>query len=633
MSSFHEKYQHHYRWLSVLSVIFFTFIASVLISYFIFEKKYQNKVYPGVFLGATNLSGLTKDDVTALINKKIDHMNQNGIVFTYNNNAATLYPLVSSIEGDLAYQIIDFDTEKAADSAISYGRDENLINNLLEKFAALGYRYQIAMEYAIYEPEVEKFLDDNFKKFEAPAKDAELSYKLNKENNSVSFSVKDETYGQIINVAKAKNSLRERLNNLNPEKIELSAEINYPQIVKDDILNIDTMAKKFYEKVPLSLKYETREWTLEDEDVLTWLQLKIDTEVQEKKVTINLNSEKIRDYLKKTIAANINKDAIDPKFNIKDGKVTEFQTGQEGIALDIEATAKKIEFFLNNDEVNKEIEVITEIKKSLSAAEIENFGIKELLGTGHSKFTGSSKSRVHNIKTGADAVNGSIVKPGEEFSLMATLGKIDKEAGYLPELVIKDNKTTPEYGGGLCQVGTTVFRGTVQAGLPVTARRNHSYRVSYYEPAGTDATIYDPWPDYRFKNDTNNHILILSRMEGYNLYFDFWGTKDGRIATSTYPTIYNIVKPAPTKIIETTTLKPGEKKCTEHAHNGADAYFDYKVTYPRSTELTTGLTGTSTEPIVKKTRFKSHYVPWREVCLVGVDKDKKASSTEAVIKK
>lgn len=626
MFSFHKKLKHHYKWLSVLSVIFFTIIVLVLSSYFIFENKYKNKIYPGVFLGTIDLGNLSRNDAIALVNKKIDNINQNGIVFHYNTDRATLYPLVSSLESDLAYQIIDFDTEKTANDAISYGRNENFFNNFLEKITALFYKYQIATNYTIHEPAVEKFIDDNFKRFEAPAKNAELIYELDKENKTVIFSIKEETYGQIINISQAKKDLRERLNNLASEPIELSAEINYPQINKTDILNIDTMAQKFYNKVPIILKYGNAKWTLNAENVLTWLQFKLDTETTEKKVFIGLNSEKIKDYLTANIATKIDKEAIDPKFDIKDGKVSEFQTGQEGIALDIEATAKKIEYFLNSDENNKELEIITEVKKSLSASEIENLGIKELLGTGHSKFTGSPKNRVHNIKTGANAVNGTIIEPGEEFSLLAALGKIDKDSGYLPELVIKDNKTVPEYGGGLCQVGTTVFRGTVNAGLPVTARRNHSYRVSYYEPAGTDATIYDPWPDYKFKNDTDNHILILSRMEGYNLYFDFWGTKDGRIATSTYPTIYNIVKPAPTKIIETPNLKPGEKKCTEHAHNGADAYFDYKVTYPPQ--------GTSTEPVVKDTRFRSHYVPWREVCLVGIDPNKnKATSTEAIIKK
>ena len=153
--------------------------------------------------------------------------------------------------------------------------------------------------------------------------------------------------------------------------------------------------------------------------------------------------------------------------------------------------------------------------------------------------------------------------------------------------------------------------------MPITQRRNHSYRVGYYEPAGTDATIYNPWPDYRFINDTENHVLIQSRIEGDDIYFDFWGTKDGREIDISDPVISNITKPQPTKIIETLDIPVGERKCTEHAHNGADAYFDYTVTYNNGS--------------IKEKRFSSHYVPWREVCLLGVKKLSTASSTEEII--
>lgn len=81
-----------------------------------------------------------------------------------------------------------------------------------------------------------------------------------------------------------------------------------------------------------------------------------------------------------------------------------------------------------------------------------------------------------------------------------------------------------------------------------------------------------------------------------------------------------MIKPQPTKIVETTELPVGKKKCTESSHNGADAYFDYKVTYP----------ATSSDPITKEVRFKSHYVPWQAVCLVGVEKIS-SSTPEAVV--
>ena len=77
---------------------------------------------------------------------------------------------------------------------------------------------------------------------------------------------------------------------------------------------------------------------------------------------------------------------------------------------------------------------------------------------------------------------------------------------------------------------------------------------------------------------------------------------------SANPIIYNIARPGPTKLIETLDLPAGEKKCTEHAHNGADAYFDYTVTYP--------------DGEIKEERFSSHYVAWPKLCLVGKKPDK-----------
>jgi len=154
----------------------------------------------------------------------------------------------------------------------------------------------------------------------------------------------------------------------------------------------------------------------------------------------------------------------------------------------------------------------------------------------------------------------------------------------------------------------------LDSGLPILERQNHSYRVSYYEPAGTDATIYNPKPDFRFINDTGNHILIQTYINGDELIFEFWGTKDGRKVVQTKPVIYNITSPPPTKYIETADLPPEKIKCTERAHNGASTSFDYTVTYPNNE--------------VKETVFDSHYRPWQEVCLVGVEPEKLEATEE-----
>ncbi len=119
-----------------------------------------------------------------------------------------------------------------------------------------------------------------------------------------------------------------------------------------------------------------------------------------------------------------------------------------------------------------------------------------------------------------------------------------------------------------------------------------------------DATIYDPKPDFRFTNDFSSHLLLQTRVQGDDITFEFYGTKDGREASTTTPRVYNVVKPGPTKIVETTDLKPGERKCIEKPHNGSDAEFSYTVKYADGrTEVE---------------KFTSHYRPWQEVCLVGV---------------
>ncbi|MCX6741316.1 MAG: VanW family protein, partial [Candidatus Parcubacteria bacterium] len=233
---------------------------------------------------------------------------------------------------------------------------------------------------------------------------------------------------------------------------------------------------------------------------------------------------------------------------------------------------------------------------------------------GTSNFAGSPVNRRHNIAVGAKILNGLLIKPSEEFSLVKALGTIDDKAGFLPELVIKGDRTVPEFGGGLCQIGTTTFRVALYSGLPITARTPHSYRVVYYEPAGMDATIYNPQPDLRFINDTGANILFETKIDGNILTFDFYGTSDGRKTDITQPILSNITPPGSPLEIKTTDLAPGVRKKLESAHAGADAEFSRTITYVDGSQ--------------KTQTWKSHYRPWQEVWMVGVASlDEVATST------
>ncbi len=614
MINFHSQKKYpHSRWLLDIVTIFIIGIILIASFYLIFEKKYQNKIYLGVTTAGIDLGGKTHKQAEEIINKKINKLSLDGIIFYYQGDKTIITPIVSDLNPDLAYRIIDFNTEQAIAGAFAFGRNKNFFINLRNKIYTAAFGHSIIFNVAVNEKEIKQILKNNFKKFEMPAQNAKLTYNeqslLGGEKN-IKFTVRKEKTGKIINYEKGIDRLKKRLARINGGPIKLSAKTEYPKIYKKDALNVENKALKFLNAAPIFLKYGGREWEITQERLAPWLTLQINPNYKnskkENKIIIGLNEAGIKQYLLDEVSPAINKDPLEAKFEIKNGRVTKFQSGYDGIQLNIKDNLEKIKSTIKSNQ-NKIIELtVKEIKNNNSLKDINNLGIKEIIGTGSSDFSGSPKNRRRNIAIGADTLNGILIKPDEEFSLMGALGEIDAKSGYLPELVIKGGKTIAEYGGGLCQIGTTMFRAALASGLPITQRRNHSYRVSYYEPAGTDATIYDPWPDFRFLNDTGNYILIQSRIEGDKIYFDFWGTKDGRSVNQTYPVIYNIVKPGPAKLIETLNLPPGKKKCTERAHNGADAYFDYKVSYP--------------DGKTKEKRFNSHYVPWREVCLIGVKK-------------
>lgn len=250
-----------------------------------------------------------------------------------------------------------------------------------------------------------------------------------------------------------------------------------------------------------------------------------------------LNTELVKKYIE-TLAQKINREPVNATLNMQDGKISVFTLNQKGIQLDNTSSTALLISYLTGETPASDIQLAySEKDPDISIDSIDNLGITSLIGEGHSNFRGSPKNRVFNIKVAVAKFNGMLIKPGEEFSFVKNLGPVDGEHGYLPELVIKNDKTEPEFGGGICQVSTTAFRAAIYSGLEITARKNHAYPVSYYNPQGMDSTIYIPKPDLRFINNTPGHILIQTEIVGTELIFRFFGTADGRKVTVDGPHI------------------------------------------------------------------------------------------------
>lgn len=198
-------------------------------------------------------------------------------------------------------------------------------------------------------------------------------------------------------------------------------------------------------------------------------------------------------------------------------------------------------------------------------------GITDLVGVGYSTYNSSPANRIANVNRGFEVFNGLFIEQGAEFSFTSSMGPIDAAHGWLPELVIKGDETIPEYGGGLCQVSSTMFRAALYSGLPITARKNHSYAVSYYaypNGYGLDATVYDPNPDLKFLNNTPGDLLIQGYTDGYDAYFVLYGTYDGRTVKMEGPYSYDYTSAAGPQITYTDELEPGVRVLEEYAHTG-----------------------------------------------------------------
>jgi vancomycin resistance protein YoaR len=238
------------------------------------------------------------------------------------------------------------------------------------------------------------------------------------------------------------------------------------------------------------------------------------------------SSQKVGDYLT-GLTPNINKSPANAQLAAQSGTVVVTAPSSNGADLNVSESTVATLDALNSGQT--EVRLVVDISRpEVREDNLAELGLKELVSTGYSNFYGSPANRIHNVRVGAAKFNGILIKPGEEFSFNETLGPVDASTGYLPELVILENKTTKEFGGGMCQVSSTAFRAALNAGMPILERLYHAYPVSYYKPYGVDATIYLPKPDLVFKNDTGHYVLIQTHIEGYKLTFDFYGTKPAR---------------------------------------------------------------------------------------------------------
>ncbi len=596
------------RWAALFAIA--GIIGLFLVASVVVEKVYAGKILPGIRVGREDLGGLTYQVALKQVSSKMSALDNEGIALRHEDQDIVLEFTVADPSGlGLTADVLEYDAEASVQAAFNIGRSGSRATAAVSSLKSLAFGQTISPVVKIDQAALDRALAAVLRQYETPSQ--AVGFELRAKND---ISVRAPKSGKVFDRRQIAGVVQRRITDVAREAVPVSLVDDTPDVTAAEAERLLPAVRKFVQSGPLTLSSDKKKITVQAVKHVLWMQ----PIREDKGLILGASAETVSDYLKE-LSPDVSTLPKEAKFQIKDGKVIKLSASSPGSELDVAATVARISQAFGNDDHEVEL-VMKPAQPQANEENISNLGIVELVAEGRTNFAGSPANRRYNIAIAANLLNGLLIRPDEEFSLIKAVGPVDATLGYRQELVIKGDRTIPEFGGGLCQIGTTMFRLVLNAGLPILERRNHSYRVRYYEPpVGMDATIYEPKPDFRFKNDYAGYLLLQTRIEGDNLIFEFWGKKDGRAASTTTPRVYNFV-PAPEQLtIETTDLAPGAVRCTEKAHVGSDAEFTYTVIYPD---------GRKVDQV-----FKSHYKPWRAVCFVGVKPSEAGSGSAGEVKK
>ena len=302
-------------------------------------------------------------------------------------------------------------------------------------------------------------------------------------------------------------------------------------------------------------------------------------------------------------------------FDRSNGSLRLLQHAQAGKELDMDRSLENIAEAIRAGANQAEAALNVIEPKVTDNANAEAMGIRELVHTENTYFFYSDDARIQNIQVGAAKLNGTLIAPGETFSMADAIGEVSKETGYAESSVIFGDQTIQDVGGGLCQVSTTLFRAAFNYGLEINERHAHGYRVYYYERlanrqldpglAGLDASVYLPVLDLKFTNDTPYWILMEAQPDTnlFQLQWRFYSTDVDRYVEYTSTGLTNIVPEGEPIYNENPNLPMGYVEQVDWGIDGADVTI-YRTVYEN------GL-------IHIQDRFDTHYEAWSDIWEYG----------------
>jgi vancomycin resistance protein YoaR len=275
--------------------------------------------------------------------------------------------------------------------------------------------------------------------------------------------------------------------------------------------------------------------------------------------------------------ANLDVEPRNATLDVSSGAVR-ITPEQAGRRLDLQALARALTDAGALDDDRVVTAPFVDVAPSVTADQIQRLGISEQVATFTTRHA-AGESRVRNIHRICDVVDGSIVQPGERFSLNSKAGKRTTAAGYVAAPVIEAGEFTDDVGGGVSQFTTTLYNALWLGGYEIDEHQPHSYWISRY-PQGREATLSFPHPDLVFTNNWSTAVLIHCGYDATSITVTLFGDQEGRVVKAEGPEITKPV-PAEDQVTDDPTLPEGtEKVLDEHTFDGFDVAWTRTVTAP-----------------------------------------------------
>jgi vancomycin resistance protein YoaR len=550
-----------------------------------YEGQYSGRIYPGVRVLGTDLGGQTQDQARETLGAQIDAFVKQPVVLAWGDKTWQPTPEQLGLTVNL---------DRTIDRAFAVGRAGDLPANWRERLDARNNGTTVPLVVGMDQATLQAYLETEVApQINQPLVEGEVWL----QGEQIHTTPAQE--GRELRVYDALTAVTNGLAYLTTNRIELPVTVTQPVVSAAEVDQANRQLQT-YLSGPFVAHAAGKEFTLQGKDISKLITLAHNTDpAAPQHYTVTWNDAKMHDVALDW-STDIDHGAQSARFDWNNGQLTVIKESEQGVQLLITDTIQVMKDALNTIDKRTVDLPVQILEPKVSSKDIDKLQIKQEIGHGVSTFQGSSESRATNIRVGAAFLNGAVIAPGETFSILDTIAPITLDRGYVEGYVIAAERTQKGVGGGTCQVSTTTFRAAFWAGLDITERNAHAYRVGVYEalgePVGFDAAVFDPGVDLKFRNNSPGYVLIKTSTANNELNVWFYGTPLADEVKLTGPQISNRVAPPPDVYQLDPNLPAGGKRQVETAREGLD--------------VTIGRQIIKDGQVVSEDSFFSHFEAW-----------------------